>query len=111
MSTKVKNVSQPLPMLKNVGGSPFIYFDSAPVHGVYAAHIEVELAARMLLPKPDGSVQIDMASTAHLRCSLEGAMLLRQALDEALQMAAEQQKRRAAQENGADKGDDRAATH
>lgn len=78
MSTKPK---APLPatsspMLKNVGAAPVVYFDGIPVFGAYSGNIEIELAARMLMPKPDGTVVVDMACAAHLRCSRQAAEML-----------------------------------
>ena len=88
MSIKGKTTvpSQPLPLLKNVGAAPIVYFDGVPVYGTYAGTIELELAARMLMPKPDGSVSVDIACTAHLRCSPGAAIQLIGALQKALEM-------------------------
>jgi hypothetical protein len=77
-------------LLKNTAAAPFVYFDNAPVFGGFAGHVEVELAARILMPTPgtDGraGVNSDMACTAHLRCSPAAAMHLISALTEALKM-------------------------
>jgi hypothetical protein len=86
MSLKVKGPPAPLPMLKNAGNAPLVYFDSVPVFGTFVGNLEVELAARMMMPKPDGSVMVDMACTAHLRCSPVAAMALIDALTKALDM-------------------------
>jgi hypothetical protein len=86
MSMKQKPTAAPMPMLKNAGAAPLIYFDSIPVFGAFAGHVELELAARMLLPKPDGSVMVDMACTAHLRCSPAAAMQMIEALTKAVDM-------------------------
>jgi hypothetical protein len=48
--------------------------------------VEVELATRILVPKPDGSTEVKFVSTARLRCSAQAASNLRQALDTALKM-------------------------
>ena len=48
--------------------------------------IELELSARMMQPRPDGSVQADMVCTAHLRCSVAAAQALRDAIDKALEL-------------------------
>lgn len=96
MSTKPKPPSglAPAPLLKNAANAPFIYFDNVPVFGTYAGNLEVELAARQLLPKPDGSVVADKACTAHLRCSPQAAIQLVDALQKALDMFSKQQEQR-----------------
>jgi len=86
MSLKVKGPPAPLPMLKNAGNAPLVYFDSVPAYGTWGGNVEVELAARMLMPKPDGSVMVDMACTSHLRCSPAAAIVLIDALTKALDM-------------------------
>lgn len=79
------------PLLKNAAAAPFVYFDAVPVYGTYAGNLEIELAARQLLPKADGSVASDMACTAHLRTSPQGAVMLIDALQKALDMLSKQQ--------------------
>jgi hypothetical protein len=91
MSVKGKDVSQPLPLLKNVGAAPLVYFDGVPVWGIFNGTIEIELSARMLMPKPDGSVMVDMASAAHLRCSPRAALQLTEMLKAAIAKLSEQQ--------------------
>jgi hypothetical protein len=82
------------PMLKNTATAPFVYFDNAPVFGIFSGNIEVELATRLLMPKPDGSVAIDMSCVAHLRCSTAAALVLIDALTKALDMVSKQQAER-----------------
>jgi len=77
-------------LLKNSPSAPFIYFDSAPVRGSLSGIIEVELATRALLPKPDGSVAVEVICTAHLRCSPGAAAGLIEALKQALEFYAKQ---------------------
>jgi len=79
------------PLLKNAAAAPFVYFDNVPVFGTYAGNLEIELAARQLLPKADGSVAADMACTAHLRTSAQGAVMLIDALQKALDMLSRHQ--------------------
>lgn len=90
MSIKGKPAG-PAPLLKNAATAPFVYFDGVPLYGTFSGNIEVELAARMLMPKADGSVIADMACTGHLRCSPQGAVMLVDALTKALDMLAKQQ--------------------
>ena len=88
MSIKGKPASGPPPLLKNAASAPFIYFDNAPVFGTFSGNIEIELAARMLMPKPDQTVAVEMACTAHLRCSPQAAAALLDGISKALAMFA-----------------------
>jgi len=85
-----------MPMLKNSASAPLVYFDNAPVFGTYAGNIELELAARHLMPKPDGSVVAEMSCAAHIRCSPQAAIMLIDALQKALDMLSKQQEERSA---------------
>lgn len=76
----------PAPLLKNTASAPFVYCDVVPAFGIVNGVIELELAAQVLIPKPDGSVQSDLACVAHLRCSVAAANNLVDALDKALDM-------------------------
>lgn len=67
--------------------APFVYFDGAyavlPING----EMIIELAARTLMPAaltPDAPVKIRPVTVAHLRCSLDAAKQLRDALDSQL---------------------------
>jgi hypothetical protein len=48
--------------------------------------VEVELATRILVPKPDGSTEVKFISSGRLRCSANAAVNLRNGLDAALKM-------------------------
>jgi len=76
------------PLLKNTASAPVIFFDGAPAYGTVNGIVEIELAARILIPKPDNSVAVDPVCMAHLRCSLQAASNLHAALGKALEMAA-----------------------
>lgn len=91
MSIKVKPLAGTTPLLKNAGSAPFVYVDNVPVFGTFAGNIELELAARVLMPKPDGTVAAEMSCTGHLRCSPNAAMMLIDALTKALDMLSKQQ--------------------
>jgi hypothetical protein len=79
-------------LLKNAAAAPIVYFDQVPVFGTYSGNLEVELAARLLMPKADGaSVSVDLGCVAHLRCSPHAAMMLIDALTKALDMLSKQQ--------------------
>lgn len=86
MSVKVPPQASAAPLMKNAATAPLVYFDNVPVFGVFAGNIEVELATRLLMPKPNGGVIADMGCTAHLRCSPGAAMALIDALTKALDM-------------------------
>ena len=85
MSTNPKAV--PAVLLKNAGLAPVIFFDGVPAYGLLNGVVELELAVRMLAPKSDGNVAVDMTCVAHLRCSLAAAVNLRDAVDKAIEMA------------------------
>lgn len=83
------------PLLKNAATAPFVYFDSVPVFGTWSGNLELELAARMLMPKSDGTTVVaEMACVAHLRCSPQAAMMLIDALTKGLDMLSKQQSER-----------------
>jgi hypothetical protein len=90
MSIKGRDTTS-APLLKNASAAPVIYFDSIPVYGAFAGHIEVEIAARVLMPRADGkTVSTDMVCVAHLRCSPQAAAILADALQKGLAMLAKQ---------------------
>jgi hypothetical protein len=93
MSIKGKPVAGTPPLLKNAAAAPFVYFDNIPVFGCFSGNLEIELAARMLMPKSDGSVVADMACAAHLRCSPGAAAQLVDALTKAIDMLSKQAER------------------
>ena len=78
--------TQAAPVMKNAGVAPVVYFDNAPAFGVLANVVEIELGARVILPKTDGSTAADLICVAHLRCSVQAAEALRNALNGALAM-------------------------
>jgi len=48
--------------------------------------IEVELATRILIPRPDGATDVKFLASGRLRCTPNAATNLRNALDAALKM-------------------------
>jgi len=48
--------------------------------------VEVELATRILVPRPAGATEVKFLSSGRLRCSPTAATNLRNALDAALKM-------------------------
>jgi hypothetical protein len=88
MSLKVKSPPAPPPMLKNTATAPILYFDGVPTYGIFAGNLEIDLAARVLVPKSDGNIGGDMICVAHLRCSRQAATMLRDTLNNVLEMLA-----------------------
>jgi hypothetical protein len=65
--------------------APFIYFDGSVTHGVNAGAIQIELAANAIVPEGQ-AVRTDVLIVAHLRCSPNAAISLRDSIDKALEM-------------------------
>ena len=63
-----------------------VYFDIVGAYGTMNGSIEIELATRILVPKPDGSTEVKFISSGRLRCTQNAATNLRNALDSALKM-------------------------
>ena len=66
--------------------APLVYFDIVGAYGTMQGTVEVELATRILVPKPDGATEVKFLSSGRLRCSAHAANNLRNALDAALKM-------------------------
>lgn len=75
------------PLVKNAAAAPVVFFDNAPAYGAMNGIIEAELTTRALTPRTDGSVAVEQVSVGHLRCSIQAAASLREALDRAIEMA------------------------
>lgn len=73
-----------LPSYEDLPTAPFIYFDIVPAHGTMAGAIQIELASRILIPHPGGTVEVKFVSIARLRCNPAAATNLRDAIDSAL---------------------------
>ena len=72
---------------EDTGGlAPLVYFDIVAAYGAMHGAIEIELATRILVPKPDGATEVKFLSSGRLRCSPAAATNLRNALDAALKM-------------------------
>jgi hypothetical protein len=69
--------------------APFLYFDGVSAFGMQNGAIQIELAARTIVPIPDGGTRNEFVATAHLRCSPAAATALKEALDGALAMFAQ----------------------
>jgi hypothetical protein len=73
------------------GAAPLVYFDIIGAYGTMNGSIELELATRILIPKPDGSTEVRFLSTGRLRCSPTAAVNLRNGLEAALKMVEQSQ--------------------
>lgn len=92
-------ISEPpnLPLYEDTGGAtPFVYFDIVAAHGTMNGTIQIELASRILVPRPDGGVDIKFLGSGRLRCSPTAATQLRDSLDIALKMLEQPQEAPAA---------------
>lgn len=75
-----------LPPYVGNSAAPFIYFDFVPTYGILDGAIQLELAARTMLPGEGSNVPNEVVCTAHLRCSPTAAATLRDSLTKALEM-------------------------
>lgn len=74
------------PSFRDSTSAPFVYFDTAPVFGIVAGTVQVELVSRTLVPTVDGGAKSEFQVTGRLRCSPQAARNLRDALSRALTM-------------------------
>jgi hypothetical protein len=68
-----------------------IYFDGVSCHGTLHGVIEIELAARIMAPLMDGTVQTKFVPAGRLRCSPAAAAALRDSIDIATKIAEQPQ--------------------
>lgn len=97
MSIKGKTSAAPPPLMKNAATAEFIYFDNAPLYGIFGMGVEVELTARILTPKSDGTILGEAVCTGHLRCSPQAALTLADSLMKAVEMHRKQLAQQAAE--------------
>jgi hypothetical protein len=76
--------------------APLVYFDIVGAYGTMNGSVEIELATRILVPKPDGSTDVKFISSGRLRCTKNAAVNLRNGLDAALKMLEQPQANMAA---------------
>jgi hypothetical protein len=74
-------------LMKNAATAPMIYFDGAPTLGLSNSVVEIDLSARVMNLYPENRVMTDNVCVAHLKCSIEAAVTLREAINKALAMA------------------------
>jgi hypothetical protein len=81
------NVFTTVSAFANSSTAPFIYFDAVACHGALHGVVEIELVARIIIPIPDGGVELTFVPTGRLRCSPAAAESLRQSIEIAVKMA------------------------
>lgn len=69
------------------GNAPIIFFDGVPNFGTANGIVNITLAANRHMLQGD-SVETDVIATAFLRCNVQAAMNLRDAIDKALLIGA-----------------------
>ncbi len=66
---------------EDTGGlAPLVYFDIVGAYGTMNGAVEVELATRILVPKPDGTTEVKFISSGRIRCTQNAAVNLRKRL-------------------------------
>jgi|SRR6516165_11411799 len=68
--------------------APFIFFENAPAFGFTNGVISITLSANRTYVGPDGAVVNEQTVVAYLRGNIPAALSLRQAIDNALLLAA-----------------------
>ena len=68
--------------------APFIFFEHAPVFGFTNGVINITLSANRTYAGPEGAVVNEQVVVAYLRGNIPAALSLRQAIDNALLLAA-----------------------
>ena len=87
-----RDTKPPDVIYEDTGGvAPLVYFDIVGAYGTMHGAIEIELATRILVPKPDGTTEVRFLSSGRLRCSPTAATNLRNGLDAALKMLEQSQ--------------------
>ena len=67
--------------------APVIFFEWAPVSGYADGIVSITLGASCPQIRPNGEVRGEAVTTAHLKCSIQAALNLRDAIDNALSRA------------------------
>jgi hypothetical protein len=77
-------VRSPAPPIIGAASAPFIYFDGVGGFGLSKGNVQLELAARVVVPDSRGKPEVGLVITAHLRCTRDAALSLQQAIGKAL---------------------------
>ena len=83
---EVPAVSSDIAYVDTGGQAPVVYFDIVGAYGIMSGAIEIELATRILIPRPDGSTEVKFISSGRLRCTPTAATNLRNSLDSTLRL-------------------------
>jgi hypothetical protein len=75
----------PAPMFRNTD-APFVYFDAIATQGVLNGAVQIDLVSRILIPGEGTSVIVEFVPTGRLRCTPAAAGLLRDSINQALDM-------------------------
>ena len=67
--------------------APIIFFERAPMSGYADGIVSITLGASCPQIRPNGEVRGEAVTTAHLKCSIQAALNLRDAIDNALSRA------------------------
>ena len=73
--------------IRDTPHAPFIFFETAPVSGYADGIVSIILGASCPQIRPNGEVREEAIVTAHLKCSIQAAVNLRDAIDNALSRA------------------------
>lgn len=76
----------PVPLYEDVASAPLVYFDLVACNGIMNGAVQVEVAQRILVPIPDGGVNVKFATSGRIRCSPAAAQALISGLQAALKM-------------------------
>ena len=93
VSRSVPQVARTEATVQIAGNStaPFVYFDNVSACGVLAGAIQLELVANALLFVSPQCSTSELVAVAHLRCSPQAAVHLRDIIQKALDMLGEPQ--------------------
>ena len=73
--------------IRDTPHAPFIFFETAPVSGYADGIVSIILGASCPQIRPNGEVREEAIVTAHLKCSIQAAVNLRDAIDNILSQA------------------------
>ena len=69
--------------------APIIFFERAPMSGYADGIVSITLGASCPQIRPNGEVRGEAVTTAHLKCSIQAAVNLREAINNALSRASQ----------------------
>jgi hypothetical protein len=81
----------PAARVSDEANAPVIFFDNVPVFNNYNGVIGLTLSVNRSLPDNKGGIIHDQVVIAFLRSNIQGAMALRQAIDDAMLLGTKQE--------------------